>query len=123
MDLQEILERFALIAGLSAEEAQLWEPLLVDAQFEIESKLKYDVDQAAEARRLNVAAAALGYYKYTLYRLSGTGMGSFSAGDISVKLDDHAIIDVALNVWLDAKATIYDLLIDDNFLFQSLSYC
>lgn len=123
MDLQEILERFSLISGLSDEEASLWEPLLIDAQKEIESKLKSSVDQEADGRRLNVAAAALGFYKYTLYRLSGSGMGSFSAGDLSINLNDKESINIALNIWQEAKASIYDLLKDDDFLFQSLDYC
>lgn len=123
LDLQDILERFSLISGLSAEEALLWEPLLLDAQYEIESKLKTDIDQTAHGRRLNVAAAALGFYKYTLYRLSGTGMGSFSAGDLSISLNDKESINIALNIWQEAKASIYDLLEDSDFLFKSFNYC
>ena len=118
LDLQGILERFSLISGLSAEEASLWEPLLIDAKEELECKLKDYVDTVAEARRLNVAAAALGFYKYTLYKVSGAGMGSFSAGDISINLNNKEILNAALNIWLEAKATISDLLKDDDFLFK-----
>lgn len=122
MDIQGILERFSLISGLTNEEALIWVPLLTDAKNEIEAKLKDDVDLTAENRRLNVAAAAFGFYKYTLYKFSNSETGSFSAGDISVNLNEKEIINIAFNIWLEAKASIHDLLKDDEFLFQGVNF-
>lgn len=119
LDLQEILQRFSLISSLTAEEANVWIPLLTDAKEEIESKLKNDVDIVAEARRLNVAAAALSFYKYCLYRASGVGLGSFSAGDLSINFNSKDI-NIASNIWAEAKASICDLLEDESFLFKEI---
>ena len=119
MDLQEILQRFSLISSLTEGEASIWLPLLTDAKEEIESKLKNNVDTQAEARRLNVAAAALGFYKYSLYRASGVGLGSFSAGDLSINFNNKDL-SIASNIWSEAKASICDLLEDESFLFMEI---
>ena len=120
MNIQEILERFALIANLTLEEASPWYRTCEDAMYEIESKLKPNVDKETNGRRLNIAAAALGFYKYVLYRASGCGMDSFSAGDINIKSDKKTSVDMAYKVWQDAKRNVADILEDDNFLFERI---
>ena len=117
MDIQEILERFAMIANLTLEEASPWCRICEDAMCEIESSLKPDADKATSERRLNIAAAALGFYRYVLYRASGSGMDAFSAGDINIKSDKKSSVETAYKVWQEAKGNIADLLKDDNFLF------
>lgn len=120
MDLQEILERFALISGLTMEEVSPFIPILEDAKKDIESKVLDGVDKTAESRRLNAAAAAFGFYKYVLYKASGSGMESFSAGDISIRHSDSQAVDMARRVWNEAKCAACDILKDDDFLFERI---
>lgn len=108
------------MANLTLEEATSWYRTCEDAMCEIRSNLRCGVDEKSSDRRLNIAAAALGFYKYVLYRASGSGMDSFSVGDINIKSDKKSSVDIAYKVWQDAKKNIADILQDDNFLFERI---
>lgn len=120
MNLNEIIKRFSIIADLSWEEASPWASVCEDASIEIKSKLRNDVNEEKNERRLNAAAAALAFYRYVLYRCSGGGMESFTAGEIRIKTDAKNHAKMAYNVWLDAKYSISDLLKDDDFMFERI---
>lgn len=120
MDLQEVLDRFGLIANLSSDEVAPWEPICEDSILEIESHLKENIDQEANSRRLEAAAAALSFYKYSLYRASGSGMESFTAGELRIKTNSTESVKIAYKVWQEAKSSICDLLIDENFIFERI---
>lgn len=120
MNLEEILMKFALIANLTLEEASPWMPICSDAAEDIKLKLKSGIDIDTNSRRLTTAAAALSFYKYTLYRSSGVGMNSFVAGDIKIENDTNASIKAAFTVWEDAKKSIADLLVDEDFVFRQV---
>ncbi len=120
MDLQEILKRFSTIANLSWDEAAHWATICEDSYSEIKNHLRDGVDENEHSRRLNVAAAALAFYKYVSYRASGGGMESFTAGEIRIKTNVEANIKIAYSVWKDAKMAISDLLKDDNFVFERI---
>ena len=122
MDLQEILEKFALISGLTLEEVSPFIPILEEAKQEIESKVLEEVDKNAESRRLNAAAAAFGFYKYVLYKVSGSGMESFTAGDISIRQNNSHIINMAKCIWDEARREASDILKDDDFLFEEIRF-
>ena len=53
-----------------------------------------------------------------MYKASGGGLESFKAGDISVKNDKKVSLQIALNVWKDAKNSAADLLSDEDFVFE-----
>ena len=120
MDTQEVLKRFAMIASLTVEEAAPWITLCEDSICEIKKHVKEGVDMESKERQLNAAAAALSFYKYTLYRASGTGMDSFTAGDISIKSEKKASVQMAYNVWTEARSCVCDLLEDDGFIFERI---
>lgn len=120
MDVQEILLRFALIADLGQEEAAPWISICSEAADEIRSLLKDLLTEADNSTRLNAAAAALTFYRYTLYRASGAGMNDFSAGDIKVISDKKTTVEMALRIWIDAKKTIMDLIDDNEFLAEQV---
>lgn len=120
MDLNEILKRFALIADLSTEEAAIWSPICNDAMLELTHKLKSDADTDANAWRLNAAAASLAFYRYTLYRASGSGMDAFSAGDIKITPEKQIAVKAAYAAWCEARNELADLLVDDEFLFEQV---
>ncbi len=118
MNLQDVLIKFALIADLTLEEAAPLSPICSDAVDEITVKIKDGVDNEINSRRLTAAAAALSFYKYSLYRASGAGMGGFTAGDIKVESQSDASVKSALSVWAEAKDSIADLLADKDFVFR-----
>ncbi len=120
MNLQETLERFSIIANLSMDEVSPWIPLCEDACEEIKNHLKKEVSAEENSRRLNVAAAALAFYRYVLYKASGGGMESFAAGELRIKTNAPASVKMAYNVWKDAKNAIADLLKDDEFVFERI---
>lgn len=120
MNLDEIVMRFALVANLTLEEATLWVPICSDAAEDIKIKLKKNVDLELNSRRLTSAAAALSFYRYTLYRASGTGMNGFTAGDIKIEDNSNTSIKTAVAVWKDAKKNIADLLEDEEFVFKQV---
>lgn len=118
MKLQDVLERFALISGLTLEETEPWAAVCNEAVEEIRSKLKSDVVEADNDRRLNAAAAALSFYRYTLYKSSDLGIGNFSVGDISVNSENKFSMQNATFVWNEARSMVADLLEDDLFFFE-----
>ncbi len=120
MNLQEILERFAIIASLSMDDVSLWIPICEDASEEIKRHLKEGISEDENARRLNVAAAALAFYRYILYKTAGGGTESFSAGELRIKTNAQVSVKTAYNVWRDAKNSIADLLTDDDFIFERI---
>ena len=120
MNLQNIVKRFSIIANLSFEEAFPWTEICEDAANEIRIHLKSGVDESEHSRRLDAAAAALAFYRYIIYRASGGGMESFTAGEIRIKADAKTSVKVALSVWKDAKHSIADLLNDDEFMFETI---
>ena len=61
MVLQEVLDRFALIANLSIDEVTPWTEICEDSISEIESNLRENIDQELNSRRLEAAAAGLSW--------------------------------------------------------------
>ena len=118
--LQEVLDRFALIANLSADEVTPWIEICEDSISEIESNLRENIDQELNSRRLEAAAAGLSFYKSSLYRSSWAGMESFSAGELRIKTNSSENVKRAYKVWQEAKNSIYDLLKDNNFVFERI---
>ncbi len=117
MELQQIVERFALISSLGLETATKFTYICNDAKNEITSKLLPDVDISLHSERLVAAAAALSLYKYVLYKSVNHTAESFSAGDITVKENASQAVKVSYEIWLEEKAKIADLLQDNDFLF------
>lgn len=122
MNLEAVLERFSIVAKLSIEETSPWLELCKDSTEEIENNLKSNVDMEANSRRLESAAAAFSFYKYTLYRASASGMESFSAGELKIKNDYNSSVKIANTIWKEAKNSISDLLADNDFAFERIVF-
>ena len=120
MNLQEIIERFTIIANLSESEVYPWISLCEDACEEIKNHLKSGVSIQDNSRRLCVAAAALAFYRYALYRASSGAMESFTAGELRIKTDSKLSAQIAYSVWRDARNAVSDLLKDDEFIFERI---
>lgn len=122
MNPQDILDRLALMAGLSDEEAAALLPLCGEAAADLRRALRPGVNEQTQSGRLTAAAAALAYYRYTLFRAPGGGWESFTAGDISVRQDGKTAVLLTKQVWLDAQSAVADLLEDDGFCFRQVPY-
>ena len=120
MDIQEVLERFSIIAGLSIDQAAPWTFLCSESIEQIRKHIKEGIDVSKHSRRLGAVAAALAFYRYIMYKGSGGGLESFTAGDISVKNDKKTSLQVAFAVWRDARSSVADLLNDEDFVFERI---
>jgi hypothetical protein len=116
MNLEEILERFALFGGIEREEAAAYGMLCEDAACDLRKRLRRQSDEAANARRLCAAAAALAYFRYVLWGAAGRDGGSFRAGDVSISAADERVKGAAA-LWREERAGVADLLQDDGFCF------
>lgn len=117
MNVQKIVERFALISGMNLEKAGTLTYICNDAKNEILSKLLPDVDTNLHSERLIAAAAALSLYKYMQYKAVEQTAESFSAGDITIKENVKQATEAAYEIWACERAKISDLLRDDDFVF------
>lgn len=121
LDLNAILNRFAFLSGLTLDEAVSFTPICNDAKEEIQLKIKPCVNESAESGRLEAAAAALSFYKYILHKASLQSTQSFSAGDISIKEDIKQQLESARSIWYEIRASVCDILQDDEFCFQKVT--
>ena len=122
MNLEEIVERFKIISGILEDDTAKLVPICEDAMNEILLSLKKGVDHTApeNSRRLNVAAAVLSFYKYSLCRASVDSAAAFTAGEFRIKTDLQANIKSAYRMWREARKSISDLLEDDEFVFERI---
>lgn len=114
MEMEEILARFQILAGLTGEEAQAWRTLCEEAAAELTGELREGAD--AQDQRLTSACAALAFYRYALTAAAGVGE-SFSAGEVKVAraADTEKR---AERLWLQARRAAAPLLRDGDFLFR-----
>ena len=117
LNIQEILERFALISGLPMEEAVCYTVLCADAAGDLTRRLGGSAGREAVSR-LEAAAASLAYYRYAMYQAAGAE--DFTVGDIAVSGGGSDKIRLAREVWLEAEREIADLLPDDGFVFRGV---
>lgn len=124
MALSDVKGRLSKLTGLTVSQiTENWGDIITEATNEIDSKLRDDINKETVSGRLDVAYAALSFYKYALYNAEDTAVESFSAGDVSIKCNKKALLDRAYNVWQEAKTGIYALLNDENFLFKRTVDC
>ena len=117
LDIQEILERFALIASLPMEEAVGYTALCSDAAGELTRRLRGTVSEN-NASRLEPAAASLAYYRYAMYQAANAE--DFTVGDITVASGRDDKVRLAREVWMEAEREIADLLSDYGFVFRGV---
>ena len=120
MNLEKVLEHFAIIANISITEGSPWILLCEDACNDILAHLKDSVNVSEHSRRLAVAAASLAFYRYSLYNSASGATESFSAGELRIKTDVKSTVKLAYSVWAEAKHNIADLLRDDDFTFERI---
>ena len=117
MDIDEIMKRFAVLAGLTEEDAATWRFLCEDALVRIRSQCREDADAAEQSGLLCAAVSALAFYQYSL-RNSVTGTEDFTAGDIRISQKNDSCSS-AKALWEDAREQIAPLLRDPSFYFSA----
>ncbi len=122
MNLQIVLEKFSVISNIDINDCSKWIPLCKESINEIKNNLRSDVDENANAYRLETAAAALSLYKYALYSYASMKAESFSAGELKIKIDPNKCIKMAQKAWIEARNSISDLLKDESFVFERITY-
>lgn len=110
MDLQEIVRRYAQLAGLEEEDAARFAGLCGQAQDDISARLTRKPEGEREEGALNAAAAALAYYRSCLSLAARSE--DMKAGDVSVTTDRKAVSACALALWQEAEAQAACLLDD-----------
>ena len=116
MDLNKIIARFAVLADLSISQTSAFTDICSDSMGYISKITAIDEPTESDIGMLEGAAAALSFYKYTLFLMGSGSARGFSAGDFS--LDGlGAAADHALSLWMQAKKEISHLIKDDDFTF------
>lgn len=113
LDPCDVLERFALLTGLS-DGVEQYLPFCSDAASEVEQNEKPDCPDQAQPL-LIAAAAALANYRHALAQAGAAG-GSFSAGDVKVSPETDNL-QPAKQLWREAAAAASCYLDDGAFLF------
>ena len=122
MNLEIVVQRFSVIANIEIEDSSKWIPICGESMEEIKMHLKEGVKKKKNAHRLEVAAAALALYKYTLFTATTLTTESFTAGEIKIKTDPNTSVKMATKVWQEAKKSISDLIEDEGFVFERITY-
>lgn len=86
MDEILLMQNFCLISGLSADEAEQWEPLVLACWEELKGKLRAGVDVKKHEQRLALACAALANHRFQ--SIQGTVCASVKVGDLSFTQSD-----------------------------------
>lgn len=115
MNPELILERFAQLAGLSAQEAAPWQELCGEAMAELDALVLPGINAPQAAPILNAAAAALALYRYSAALACGPE-STFSVGDIRVE-KDNAGVQAARVLWEQTRRAAAPYLRDDTFFF------
>lgn len=120
MNFEQIYQRFIEISGLSETDTVKWQWVCNAAIDELKARLRNNIDYEADGDRLNNAAAALAFYKYSVLNIQDD-ISSFKAGDVTVALSADKTKS-ALEFWKVSEKAVSDLLTDDSFLFKRVMF-
>lgn len=120
MNLNDIIERFTLVSGLTMSEASRYLPLMTDCKEFFEEKLPADLTPAQQ-KRISHACAVYAYYRVCMLMRDG-GYETFKAGDVQIsaaKLGE--LCEAAQRMWNEERRVIADIAaFDDGFAFRSV---
>lgn len=116
MDIENVMERFALMADLNEKAAGKYRPFCEDAMAEIRRRAKDD--SAAAQGILCAAAASLALYRWALANACA-GEESFSAGDVKIAKSGMNV-ETARQAWRESAAAAAPYLKDEEFLFERI---
>lgn len=118
MNLQEILEYFAMMADLEEEERSRYLPLCSAAADDLQLQLLHPPSSDEQCRRVNRAAACLAFSRYCVIRGCADGGDSYQVGDVRITNGGGVGVREAYQSWRQARASIAELLKDEEFVFS-----
>lgn len=116
MQLEDVLVRFAQLAGLNMDEAAPWEQVCRDAVEELSGNVRPGT-VGGEAL-LCAACAALAFYRYSLVQAAGAE-SSFTAGDMKITTGTQGVA-IAERLWNTARCAAAPYLRDEAFCFRQV---
>lgn len=121
MNLNDIIERFTMVSGLSMGEVSRYLPLIADCKAYFEERIGGGLS-GVQQRRAAHACAVYAYYRVCMLMRDG-GAGSFKAGDVQITSAGLAEqFEAAQRMWNEERAVIADIHgFDDAFAFRSVS--
>lgn len=115
MNLNDVINRFALVSKLTPEEISKWVFVIKDCIQYFESHIKTGELSCEENIRLSHACAVYAYYKYSLYQIPASAE-KFKAGDVEFSTSS-APTPSAKAMWEHEKSEISDLVDFGDFCF------
>lgn len=116
--MDEVLRRFARLAGLTEQQALDWNDICGDAYLLLEAQRKFPCLPNQSGDLVCAAAAALAFYRYVLHR-NAAAEPDFSLGDFKMA-HNHKGVEFARQFWLQALKDAAPLLKDPEFCFLEL---
>ncbi|WP_050697088.1 hypothetical protein [Anaeromassilibacillus senegalensis] len=118
METEKILEQFALMAELDERRADKYRSFCDQAKEQLEALAKPGESYAA-ARALEAAAAALAFYRWSLFRTAVGVETGFAAGEVRVTKSGTDVA-MARQLWREAEAAAAPYLRDEGFVFERI---
>lgn len=120
MNLNDIIERFTLVSGLSMNETSRYLPLLAECKEHFEEHMRGELSSSQQKRAVH--ACAVYAYCRVCRILSDTEFASFKAGDVQVTPQDIAARrSAAERLWSEERSAIADIAdLDGGFAFRSV---
>ncbi len=106
MSFKDILERFALISGLSEQETARFLPVIEDCRVWFEERLRDGLSES-ELRRAAYACAVYAYYKISRIAQNDR-VSSFKVGDVQMTPLPRA--ETVERLWLEERENICDII-------------
>ncbi len=120
MNYESILNLFLLYANIPEELSLKYSDFCVNAVYQLRKELRSETLESDNGGRLNTAAAALAFYKFSLTLSSVDDAQYFKAGDITIHKDTSKRLECAKTLWENEREMIADLLKDKSFIFKSV---
>ena len=120
MNLNDIIDRFTLVSGLSMNDVSRYLPIILDCKSYIEERM-HDGLSASQLKRAAHACAVYAYYKLCMTVREGD-FEYVKAGELQLKAKGAADIRAAAeHLWSEERRAIADIAdLDDGFCFRSV---
>ena len=120
MDRDEVLRIFCRFAELSELESTEFTFMCETAADNVEQRIRPGADISGYGGRLALAAAALAYYRYVLWSITGTAANEIRVGELSRKSDAARQLEAAEGLCRSAFDDIWDITQDNDFMFEGI---
>jgi len=116
----KVLDNFISLCGISTQEAQKYDNILVLSIDYVKRNLKPGVDINANQDILNILAAAIANHKYLLVTESMNSNSAIRIGDISISSNSKEAIHMADKLKKEITSLASHLLLSPNFIFRQV---